>query len=163
MAGSTGLDVGPGLWSTIEPGEGPPGPADAPAGPERRVEVAVDAPGVRRVLAAGEKARQKKLSFVSGFQTRYSPAAREEVKRVHDGEIGDIVSIEGVYNTGPLWHRGRQPAVAALAHAPDTLAGRGRGAARGGGPLACRQRRAAVARPGARAHRGCRRPRPVVP
>jgi predicted dehydrogenase len=71
--------------------------------------MAVDAPGVRRVLAAGEKARQKKLSFVGGFQTRYSPAAREEVKRVHDGEIGDIVSIEGVYNTGPLWHRGRQP------------------------------------------------------
>jgi predicted dehydrogenase len=71
--------------------------------------MAVDAPGVRRVLAAGEKARQKKLSFVSGFQTRYSPSAREEVKRVHDGEIGEIVAIEGVYNTGPLWHRGRQP------------------------------------------------------
>ena len=71
--------------------------------------MAVDAPGVRRVLAAGEKARQKKLSFVSGFQTRYSPSAREEVKRVQDGEIGDMVSIEGVYNTGPLWHRGRQP------------------------------------------------------
>jgi predicted dehydrogenase len=71
--------------------------------------MAVDAPGVRRVLAAGEKARLKKLSFVSGFQTRYSPSAREEVKRVHDGEIGDIVCIEGVYNTGPLWYRGHQP------------------------------------------------------
>lgn len=71
--------------------------------------MAVDAPGVRRVLAAGEKARQKQLSFVSGFQTRYSPAAREEVRRVQEGEIGDIVAIEGVYNTGPLWHRGRQP------------------------------------------------------
>jgi predicted dehydrogenase len=71
--------------------------------------MAVDAPGVRRVLAAGDRARQKKLSFVSGFQTRYSPSAREEVRRVHDGEIGDLVAIEGVYNTGPLWHRGRQP------------------------------------------------------
>ncbi|MBE7503091.1 MAG: Gfo/Idh/MocA family oxidoreductase [Verrucomicrobiales bacterium] len=71
--------------------------------------MAVDAPGVRRVLAAGEKARQKQLSFVSGFQTRYSPAAREEVRRMQEGEIGDIVAIEGVYNTGPLWHRGRQP------------------------------------------------------
>ena len=71
--------------------------------------MAVDAPGVRRVLAAGEKARQKKLSFVSGFQTRYSTSAREAVRRVHDGEIGDIIAIEGVYNTGPLWHRGRQP------------------------------------------------------
>lgn len=71
--------------------------------------MAVDAPGVRRVLAAGEKARQKKLSFVSGFQTRYSPGNREAVKRVQEGEIGDLVSIEGVYNTGPVWHRGRLP------------------------------------------------------
>jgi hypothetical protein len=29
--------------------------------------MAVDAPGVRRILAAGQKARQKNLSFVSGF------------------------------------------------------------------------------------------------
>ena len=71
--------------------------------------MAVDAPGVRRVLAAGEKARQKKLSFISGFETRYSESAREAVKRVQAGEIGDIVAIEGTYNVGPLWHRGRQP------------------------------------------------------
>jgi predicted dehydrogenase len=71
--------------------------------------MAVDAPGVRRVLAAGEKARQKNLSFVSGFETRYSPAAREAVKRIHDGAIGDLVAIHGTYNIGDLWHRGRQP------------------------------------------------------
>ena len=50
-----------------------------------------------------------RTSSVSGFPTRYSPGAREGVKRVQDGEIGDIVAIEGGYNTGPLWHRGRQP------------------------------------------------------
>lgn len=71
--------------------------------------MAVDAPGVRRVLAAGEKAREKKLSFISGFETRYSETAREAVRRVHAGEIGDIIAIEGVYNVGPLWHRGRRP------------------------------------------------------
>ncbi|MBM3879101.1 MAG: Gfo/Idh/MocA family oxidoreductase [Verrucomicrobia bacterium] len=71
--------------------------------------MAVDAPGVRRVLAAGEKAREKNLSFVSGFETRYADSAREAVRRVHDGALGEIVAIEGVYNTGPLWHRGRQP------------------------------------------------------
>ena len=71
--------------------------------------MAVDAPGVRRLLAAGEKARQKKLSIVSGFETRYSPSARAAVKRIHEGEIGDPVAIEGVYNVGPLWHRGREP------------------------------------------------------
>jgi predicted dehydrogenase len=71
--------------------------------------MAVDAPGVRRVLAAGEKARQKNLSFISGFETRYSPAAREAVARVHDGAIGELVAIQGHYNVGFLWHRGRQP------------------------------------------------------
>jgi predicted dehydrogenase len=71
--------------------------------------MAVDAPGVRRVLAAGEKARAENLSFVSGFETRYSENAREAVRRVHEGEIGDIVSIQTTYNTGSLWHRGRQP------------------------------------------------------
>lgn len=71
--------------------------------------MAVDAPGVRKVLAAGEEARRKNLSFVSGFETRYSDAAREAVRRIQDGEIGDIVSIDSVYNTGPLWHRGRKP------------------------------------------------------
>ena len=71
--------------------------------------MAVDAPGVRRVLAAGEAARKKNLSFVSGFETRYSASAREAVRRVQDGEIGDIVAIHTTYNTGPLWHRGRRP------------------------------------------------------
>jgi len=71
--------------------------------------MAVDAPGVRRILDAGEKARQKNLSFVSGFETRYSQAAREAVRRVHDGAIGRIVAMQMTYNTGFLWHRGRQP------------------------------------------------------
>ena len=71
--------------------------------------MAVDAPGVRRVLATGEKAQKKNLSFVSGFETRYSPNARETVQRIHDGAIGELVAIHTTYNTGPLWHRGRKP------------------------------------------------------
>jgi myo-inositol 2-dehydrogenase / D-chiro-inositol 1-dehydrogenase len=69
--------------------------------------MAVDAPGVRSVLAAGELARQKNVSLVSGFETRYSAAAREAVQRVHDGQIGRILAMQSTYNTGPLWHRGR--------------------------------------------------------
>jgi len=71
--------------------------------------MAVDAPGVRRVLAAGQKAREKNLSFVSGFETRYSANMREAVRRIHDGAIGEILAIQGTYNIGDLWHRGRQP------------------------------------------------------
>lgn len=71
--------------------------------------MAVDAPGVRRILAAGQKARRKNLSFVSGFETRYSDNAREAMRRLHNGAIGKILSIEGICNVGYLWHRGRQP------------------------------------------------------
>jgi predicted dehydrogenase len=71
--------------------------------------MAVDSPGVRRILEAGRQAEKKGLSFVSGFETRYSPAAREAVRRVHDGMIGEVTSLEMAYNTGFLWHRGREP------------------------------------------------------
>lgn len=71
--------------------------------------MAVDAPGVRRILAAGEEARRKELSFVSGFETRYAANAREAVRRLHDGAIGKITSLQADFNTGFLWHRGRQP------------------------------------------------------
>ncbi len=71
--------------------------------------MAVDAPGVRRVLSAGEKARKKGVSFVSGFETRYSSEARQAVEKIREGAIGDIVAIQGIYNVGFLWHRGRQP------------------------------------------------------
>src|SRR5262249_1463047 len=50
--------------------------------------VAVDAAGVRSVLATGELARKKNLSIVSGLQNRYSFGARELVQRIHDGAIG---------------------------------------------------------------------------
>src|SRR5438105_5010500 len=43
--------------------------------------VAVDAPGVRRVLAACAEARRKNLSIVSGLAMRYSNGHREVIKR----------------------------------------------------------------------------------
>jgi predicted dehydrogenase len=70
---------------------------------------AVDAPGVRMVLAAGEVARQKNLSIVSGLAWRYDTGAKETMKRVLDGAIGRIVSIEETCNTGSLPCRARQP------------------------------------------------------
>jgi predicted dehydrogenase len=71
--------------------------------------VAVDAPGVRRVLASVEKAQQKGLSLVSGLCYRYHFAKRETMKRIHDGAVGDVRAIQTTYNAGGLWHRGREP------------------------------------------------------
>ena len=71
--------------------------------------VAVDAPGVRSVLASAELAESQGLSIVSGFCWRYDYGVRETMKRVLDGEIGEIVAIQENYNTGSLWMHPRQP------------------------------------------------------
>ena len=72
--------------------------------------IATDAPGVRRVHAACEVARQKKLSIVSGLCYRYHDGRRAIVQQLHDGAIGEIVAMQGSYVTGELWHFPRDPA-----------------------------------------------------
>jgi myo-inositol 2-dehydrogenase/D-chiro-inositol 1-dehydrogenase len=70
---------------------------------------AVDAPGVRMVQAAADEARRKGLSIVSGLAWRYDTGAVETMKRVHDGAIGEIVTLEETCNTGSLRSRDRRP------------------------------------------------------
>jgi len=65
--------------------------------------VATDAPGVRKVLALCEEAKTKNLSVVSGLCWRYYEPRREALKRVHDGQIGDIVAVETTYNSNGVW------------------------------------------------------------
>jgi len=38
--------------------------------------------------------KQKKLSVVSGLQSRYHTGYQEAIKRIHDGAIGEVVAIE---------------------------------------------------------------------
>jgi myo-inositol 2-dehydrogenase/D-chiro-inositol 1-dehydrogenase len=71
--------------------------------------VAVDAPGVRKVLAAAELAKQKKLNVVVGLQRRYQANYRETLKRIQDGAIGDVVSGQVYWNSGGVWVKKRQP------------------------------------------------------
>ena len=53
--------------------------------------VAVDAHGIRRVLAAAEEAKKKNLKVGVGLQRRHKPGYLEAVKRVQDGAIGEIM------------------------------------------------------------------------
>ena len=69
--------------------------------------VAVDATGVRAVMAASEDARQKGLNIVSGLMYRYHTGMLETIQRVRDGAIGRIVAIQETYNCGPPWFRNR--------------------------------------------------------
>jgi predicted dehydrogenase len=71
--------------------------------------VAVDAPGCHAVREACEEARQKGLSLVSGLCWRYDTVMRETMKQVHDGAIGDLLTLQCTYNTGGLWNVGREP------------------------------------------------------
>lgn len=71
--------------------------------------VATDAVGIRRVLAAAEEAKKKKLNVVVGLQRHYQDSYVETIKRVHDGQIGDIVGGQVFWNDGGVWVRERQP------------------------------------------------------
>lgn len=71
--------------------------------------VAVDAPGVRSIMENAAIAKQKGLAVVSGLCYRYHLGKREIVKRVHDGEIGDVINLHVSYNGGTSWHHGKKP------------------------------------------------------
>jgi myo-inositol 2-dehydrogenase/D-chiro-inositol 1-dehydrogenase len=71
--------------------------------------MAVDGPGIKRVLAAAKKAKEKNLSLVSGFCWRYHSAKRETFSRILDGAIGDVQTVYNTYNTGALWLRDVEP------------------------------------------------------
>jgi predicted dehydrogenase len=71
--------------------------------------VAVDPAGVRQFIATGELAQKKGLAVMAGTQRRHDPAFIQAVKRVQDGQIGEILAGRCYYNTGFLWKYERQP------------------------------------------------------
>ncbi len=71
--------------------------------------VATDPVGVRKILETAKKAKEKGLSVVVGFNFRHNVGTREIVKRIHNGDIGEVVSARSYFNTGTLWHRGENP------------------------------------------------------
>ena len=71
--------------------------------------VAVDGPGVRMVMQAGQLAKQKNLGIVAGTQRRHQRNYNETIKRIHDGMIGDIVYACAYWNGGEIWVIERQP------------------------------------------------------
>ncbi len=71
--------------------------------------VAVDAPGVRRILVAAAEARRKKLAVVTGLCYRYAKSHRECMKRIHDGAIGEILFVHLNDFRGPIWVKPRKP------------------------------------------------------
>lgn len=54
---------------------------------------ACDPPGVRRIVSAGEEAEKKGLKIAAGLMCRHSRNRQELIKRIQDGELGEIQMI----------------------------------------------------------------------
>ncbi len=71
--------------------------------------VAVDGAGVKTCFEVHEELGKKGLGLVAGTLYRHHTGFLESIKRVHDGQIGDVVSAWGWYNTTGLWRKEREP------------------------------------------------------
>lgn len=70
---------------------------------------AVDVPGVKLVMQAGELAAQKGLGIAAGTQRRHQLSYRETIQRIHDGAIGEIIYGKAYWNGGEIWVIERRP------------------------------------------------------
>ena len=70
---------------------------------------AVDVPGVKMVIEAGELAKQKQLGIGAGTHRRRMRRYQEAIKRIHDGAIGEILSARCYWNGAEIWVIDRQP------------------------------------------------------
>lgn len=65
--------------------------------------VAVDPVGIRSVIESSKLATEKNLAIVAGTQRRHQLHYLEILKRVHDGEIGEVIGGQCYWNMGDLW------------------------------------------------------------
>ena len=65
---------------------------------------ATDPPAVRRVIQAGKAAEKKNLKIAAGLMCRHSRNRQELIKRIRDGQLGEILLIRAyrMEPSGPL-------------------------------------------------------------
>ncbi len=64
--------------------------------------VCTDGPTARRMFALNEEAKKKGLKVGVGLMCRHCKSRQETVKRVRDGEVGDILLIRAYRQQGPI-------------------------------------------------------------
>jgi myo-inositol 2-dehydrogenase / D-chiro-inositol 1-dehydrogenase len=77
---------------------------------------AVDAPGVRRLLKAGEEATRKNLKLAGGLMTRHHGPTEEAVRQIHDGAIGEVITSWSYREHGPVGFSPKPAGMSELAH-----------------------------------------------
>jgi myo-inositol 2-dehydrogenase / D-chiro-inositol 1-dehydrogenase len=63
--------------------------------------LATDAPGVRRVVKAGEEAKRLGLKIGVGLQRRHDPHYVDTIKKLQDGAIGKLLCLRAYWCGGP--------------------------------------------------------------
>jgi myo-inositol 2-dehydrogenase/D-chiro-inositol 1-dehydrogenase len=71
--------------------------------------VATDVPGIRRMIAANEQAKQKNLMVAVGLNNRHQDGVRRIIQRVHDGAVGEVMFLRAYGNNAGVWVRPRKP------------------------------------------------------
>ena len=77
---------------------------------------AVDAPGIHRVLKAGEEATKKNLKIAGGLMSRHYKPLEEAIQQIHDGLIGDLITCWAYRMHGPVGIGAREPGTKELAY-----------------------------------------------
>lgn len=68
----------------------------------------VDAPGFRWLMETNKLADEKGLKVVVGLQRHHQSRYVEGLRRIHDGQFGDIEFMRVYWNGGPIWIKPRQ-------------------------------------------------------
>ncbi len=77
---------------------------------------AVDAPGIRRVLKAGEQAKKKNLKIAGGLMSRHYEPLEQAVRQIHEGVIGKVITCWAYREHAPVGFAPKAPGMSELAH-----------------------------------------------
>jgi myo-inositol 2-dehydrogenase / D-chiro-inositol 1-dehydrogenase len=77
---------------------------------------AVDAPGIRRVLRAGEAAAKKNLKIAGGLMSRHYKPLEDAVEQIHNGKIGEVITCWAYREHAPVGFTPKSPGESELAH-----------------------------------------------
>jgi myo-inositol 2-dehydrogenase / D-chiro-inositol 1-dehydrogenase len=77
---------------------------------------AVDGPGTRRVLKVGEEAGRKNLKVAGGLMSRHFTPLEQAIQHVHDGMIGELITVWAYRMHGPVGMSARPAGTKELAH-----------------------------------------------
>jgi predicted dehydrogenase len=77
---------------------------------------AVDAPGVRRVLKAGQEAKKKNLKVAGGLMSRHYKPLEEAVEQLHRGLIGEVITCWAYREHAQVGLLPKSPGMSEMAH-----------------------------------------------